>query len=70
MEHHRKTTGDEYLPVVYPLVFHTGKGVINQSTDLFSLFGKQHKLAKEIFYKPYQLINLQEIPDDEGIPLS
>jgi len=65
MEHHLKITKNKELPIIYPLIFYSGKRTYNHSTNIFDLFGKQKKLAEDIFYKPYQLIDLQEIPDNK-----
>ena len=35
------------------------------NTDFLDLFGKQKSLAQETFYSPFQLIDLNTIPDEE-----
>ena len=65
MDHHLKITGDKYLPVVYPLILYSGKRPFNYSTDIFDLFGDQRRLAEDILYKPYQLVDLRLISDEE-----
>jgi predicted transposase/invertase (TIGR01784 family) len=52
------------LPLVYPLVFFNGKEAYTAPLNLWELFSN-HKLAKEIWTNDYQLINVQNIPDEE-----
>src|SRR3990167_2017190 len=54
----------EYLPIIFPLIFYNGKGRYADSTYLFDLFGKFKEMAKEIFSKPFQLVDLNDIPDE------
>jgi len=61
IERHRTTT----LPVVLPMVFYNGKKPYTGSTDLFDLFGEQAELARSNFCKPFHLIDLNKINDDE-----
>jgi predicted transposase/invertase (TIGR01784 family) len=65
MDNHQKTTKSETLPIIYPIIFYSGKKSYNNSTNLFDLFGKHKNLAKKIFLQSYQLINLPEIKDSE-----
>jgi predicted transposase/invertase (TIGR01784 family) len=65
MDHHLKTTNDKQLPIIYPLIFYSGKRPYNHSTNIFDLFGNQKQLAEDILYKPYQLLDLKQIPDDK-----
>lgn len=53
------------LPIVYPLVFYNGTKTYPYSTDFFELFRENNLLAREIFLKPFQLIDLGKIPDAE-----
>lgn len=64
-EHHMKTAGSKTLPVVVPLILYSGKRPYNYSTNIFDLFGSQKALAEDVLYKPYQLVDLQKIPDEE-----
>ncbi len=52
------------LPLVIPLVFYSGKAPYTGSTDIFTLFGDLEPLAREIFLKPFHLIDLTQIPDE------
>lgn len=65
MESHLKKTGKKQLPVVYPIVIYHGPKNYNYSTDLFDLFGDKKKMAQDILWKPYQLIDLSKIPDEK-----
>ena len=65
MDQHVKTTQGTELPLIYPLIFYTGERNYTHSTDLFDLFGKNKELARDIFLKPFDLIELNKIPDDD-----
>jgi predicted transposase/invertase (TIGR01784 family) len=54
------------LPFIYPLVYYTGKSTYTASCDLFDLFAKEEQiLAREHFLKPFKLIDLNRISDEE-----
>jgi predicted transposase/invertase (TIGR01784 family) len=61
LEKHKETE----LPIVYPMIFYTGYKPYNYSTDIFDLFGEHKNLALDIFLKPYPLINLLQIPEEQ-----
>ncbi|MFA6409729.1 MAG: Rpn family recombination-promoting nuclease/putative transposase [Gammaproteobacteria bacterium] len=63
MQRHLKEVDKKCLPIVYPMIFYTGWKPHNYSTDFFDLFGENKELAREIFTKPYRLIDLSRIPD-------
>jgi predicted transposase/invertase (TIGR01784 family) len=65
MEQHLKKGGDSKLPVVYPLVFYSGWRPYNYSTDLFDLFEENKGLAMDTLYKPFKLLDLSKISDEE-----
>jgi len=44
-------------------VLYNGRGVYRHSTDIFKLFKHNEALAQEVFLKPFQLIDLSQIPD-------
>ena len=52
------------LPLVFPCVIHNGKKPYPYETDIFELF-EDPNLAREIFLKPFHLIDLPAIPDDD-----
>jgi len=64
MDQHLKKTNTQKLPLVYPLVFYSGYKKHNYSTDLFDLFGREKELAQNTLWKPYHLIELNKIPDE------
>ena len=52
------------LPLVYPCVIYNGEERYEYTTDLFELF-HDSDLAREFFLKPFQLIDLSQIADDD-----
>ena len=52
------------LPLVYPVVLYNGKEKFTASRDIFTLFGDHADLAREIFLKPFQLIDVSTIDDE------
>ncbi len=52
------------LPFVYPIIYYTGKSKYRDSTDLFDLF-TEPALARKHFLKPFQLIDLSQLSDQE-----
>ena len=64
MDHHLKQTGGKKLPVVYPLILYTGSKPYRYSTNIFDLFESDKKYAKEIYTRPYDLIDLSQVPDE------
>lgn len=65
MDQHLHQHNTEVLPVVYPLVLYNGTKAYPYSTDIFTLFESQITLAQKILLKPFQLIDLNTIPDEE-----
>lgn len=64
-ESHLKKEKTKTLPFVYPLVLFTGRRKYPHSMDLFTLFGAQESLARDVFSKPFQLIDLSQVPDED-----
>ena len=64
MENHLKKTGEEKLPVVYPILYHNGKREYPYSTALLDLFDDPEDLISDILFKPIQLIDLSKIEDE------
>lgn len=57
--------GHEKLPIVVPIIFYRGKrSPYPGPTDILACF-EQPELAKEVFFKPFNLIDLSIIPDEE-----
>lgn len=65
MQMHLKQNHKSSLPIVYPMVIYTGQPLWDAPLNIFDLFGSEKSLAKRIFLKPYQLIDIQRINDDE-----
>ena len=65
MEKHITKTKGSKLPIVYPMVIYNGWKNYNHSTDIFDLFEDDKKLAQDILWQPFKLIDLSTIPDDK-----
>ena len=52
------------LPLIYPLIFFNGTGDYNASRNLWDLF-EDNLLAKEIWTNDYQIVNVNDIPDEQ-----
>lgn len=65
MENHRKQYPKEALPVIYPLVLYTGEQEWNAPREIFDLFGDQKELMRDIFMKPYSLIEVRKEKDED-----
>ena len=64
-QHHLLQYPNEKLPVVYPLVYYTGNEPASGFvTDIYQCFSDP-TLAQEYFLKPFQLVDLQALSDDE-----
>ena len=59
-----KESGNVPLPLVYPCVFYNGSEPYSHTTDLFELF-QDPGVARKIFLKPFQLIDLTQLSDDD-----
>ena len=62
---HIKNLTGKTLPVVVPLVFYHGQRTYPYSTDIFDLFGKNKELAKNSLLKPFVLVDVGGIPDED-----
>jgi predicted transposase YdaD len=65
IERHHKQCPETPLPVVISLVLYTGSTPWSAPRELFSLFGEQESLARELWAQPYTLIDVCRIADDE-----
>ena len=66
MDEHLEKKKTNELPLIYPIILYTGKRPYTHSMDLFDLFSPEEKeLAREVFTKPYHLIDLAKTPDEE-----
>lgn len=64
MEDHLKTTKSRKLPLIYPIIFYTGKYPYTYSLNFYDLFlSGEKEFAKEIATSSYQLIDLSQIED-------
>jgi len=63
MSRHRKQYPDRALPLVYPLLMYTGQQAWTAPKDIYGLFGTEETLARALFLKPYQLIDVCRTPD-------
>ncbi len=61
MELHEKRYSDQPLPLVYPIVVYTGENPWDAPLDFFELFGEQQASAREVWLKPYPLIDVQRL---------
>jgi predicted transposase/invertase (TIGR01784 family) len=52
------------LPLIYPVVFYNGAAKFTANRDIFMLFGQQEALAREVFLKPFQLVDVSTIEDE------
>jgi predicted transposase/invertase (TIGR01784 family) len=65
IERYHKLHPKNPLPLVYPLVVYTGEKSWDAPLSVFDLFGENKILAEQIFLKPYQLIDVQRINDED-----
>ena len=65
MELHLKQHPGQPLPLVYPLVIYTGQAPWNAPLNIFELFGNQQALAEEWFFKPFQLLDIHQLDDED-----
>lgn len=65
MEQYLNKSTSKKLPLVYPLIFYSGKKTYPYSVGLFDLFQNQKTIAKEIFLKPLHLIDLTQVSDED-----
>ena len=65
IEYHRKKHKDDnYLPLIYPLVIHTGLGSYNAPTNILDLF-RDRDLARMMMSQFFQLLDVSTIEDVE-----
>ena len=61
---HLQKNKNSPLPIVYPCVLYNGSEPYPHATDLFKLF-QDPGFAREIFLKPFQIIDLTQLSDDD-----
>jgi predicted transposase/invertase (TIGR01784 family) len=54
----------KYLPLIYPMVFYNGLKKYTAPTSFFELF-QDPKLSQAFLCEPFNIINVQETPDEE-----
>lgn len=64
-ENHLKKTKSKVLPFVYPLILYSGATPYTYSMDLYDLYGPNKDLAKKTMERPYHLIDLTKVSDEE-----
>lgn len=64
MNYHVKSLKARNLPIIVPLLFYNGDEKYNLSTDIYDLF-ENSELARKFMFKPVQLIDVSQIPDEE-----
>lgn len=61
----QKSRGEkQQLPLVLPLLYHTGKQRYRASTDIMDCFA-QPELARHHFLQPFKLIDLTTMSDED-----
>jgi len=65
IELHRKKHPNDPLPLIYPLVVYSGEKCWNAPRDIYGLFGEEENLARQIMFKPFQLIDLARLDEQE-----
>lgn len=63
-QYRQQTPEARRLPVIIPLVLYNGDTLYSASTDFFDLFGAEKALAQESFLTPFQLVDLNTVPDE------
>jgi predicted transposase/invertase (TIGR01784 family) len=64
MRYHVEKLGFKDLPLVYPSVFYTGKQQYTGPREIIELFGEHQALARQIFYGPFNLVEVNKIPNE------
>jgi predicted transposase/invertase (TIGR01784 family) len=65
LEKHIRTQEPSWpLPLIFPIVFYNGKQPYTANQDIFSLFGEQEALARDIFLQPFTLVDVSTIEDE------
>jgi predicted transposase YdaD len=65
MQQHIEVYKTKLLPIVYPMIFATTKRLYKGPRDIFQLFGEQEKLARSILFKPFQLVDVNTVSEEE-----
>jgi predicted transposase/invertase (TIGR01784 family) len=65
MEDHLKKEETNILPIVFPICIYNGRRNYCFSTDIFDLFGDRTALARDLMFKPFELIDLSKVSDEK-----
>ncbi|HEX4045752.1 MAG TPA: Rpn family recombination-promoting nuclease/putative transposase, partial [Gammaproteobacteria bacterium] len=65
IDQHLKVTKEKFLPLVYPVVVYHADRPYPYSTDIKDLVDAPKELIEHYFLKPFQLIDLGQIKDEE-----
>lgn len=63
MDWHLEKTKAKVLCPIYPVIIYAGTRKYSYSTSFFDLFGDDKKLVEDIFLRPFQLLDIKDIPD-------
>jgi len=64
IDHHLTKTNGTELPVVIPIVLYNGDTIYPYSTEVFDLCGENKELAQQWMFNRFQLIDLNQVPDE------
>lgn len=64
-DHHLKHHKTKTLPFVYPLLLYAGEKKYPYTMDFFELFGDNEEHARELFQKPFQMVDLTQVPEED-----
>lgn len=65
IEQHLQQTKSKSLPLIYPMVIYHGERPYSFSTDIKDIVDAPRQLIEQYFLKPFQLIDLARIDDEE-----
>jgi len=65
IDQHLKETGKKSLPLIYPIVIYHAERPYPYSTDIQELVDAPRELVERYFLKPFQLIDLARIDDED-----
>ena len=64
-QQHIEQSGENQLPLIYPLVFYHGQQPYPYSTDIKDLIAAPRNLIEAVWGQPFQLIDTHSLADDE-----
>ena len=64
IDHHLTQTQSTELPIVIPIVLYNGDVPYPYSVEIFDLFGENKALAQQWMFNRFQLIDLNQVPDE------